>query len=250
VELSEDNSFGDSDWQPYQSSMPFTLSSGDGQKTVYAHFRDLDGNVSNRVFNSIWLDTTSPSSAVSAFGGQQSSPNFPVMWSGADPSSGIASYDVQVRDDGVTPPGGTGTPGTWTNWKTNTVQTSGTYHGEVTHRYCFRSRAHDNAGNVEAYPSAPDACTRVKGTSSATLMLGLTNDVPMSDGQATVAASSCSSATLGSSSPRSAISAVARVRPSGSKQIRSASRGDMPMATICRPAISAVTTQRGPERRS
>ena len=101
--------------------MPFTLSSIDGQKTVYARFRDLDGNVSNRVYSSIWLDTTAPSSAVSAFGGPQSSASFPVSWSGTDANSGIASYDIQVRDDGVTPPGGTGTPGNWTNWKTSTT---------------------------------------------------------------------------------------------------------------------------------
>jgi hypothetical protein len=33
-------------WQPYATSAPWTLSSGDGLKTVYARFRDLAGNVS------------------------------------------------------------------------------------------------------------------------------------------------------------------------------------------------------------
>ncbi len=50
-------------WSPFQAyaaSAPWTLSKGDGNKVVYAQFRDSVGNVSTTVSDSIALDTTSP----------------------------------------------------------------------------------------------------------------------------------------------------------------------------------------------
>src|SRR5262249_11411075 len=142
VLLSEESSFGNAAWQPFAASLPFTLSAGDGSKRVYAKFRDADHNTSAVVSDTIKLDGTPPSSKVSALATSQSSASFTVSWSGTDATSGIATFDIQVRDDGVTAPGGTGTPGTWTNWKTATTLTSASYTGgELAHRYCFRSRA-------------------------------------------------------------------------------------------------------------
>ncbi|MGC9024093.1 MAG: hypothetical protein ACP5NB_04545, partial [Chloroflexia bacterium] len=82
---------------------------------------------------------------------------FAVSWSGEDPTSGIASYDVQVCRDACADP----TQG-WTDWLTQTAQTSATFTGgEHGHTYFFRSRAHDRAGNVEEWPKSPDAWTTV-----------------------------------------------------------------------------------------
>jgi hypothetical protein len=81
-------------------------------------------------------------------------PTFKVQWKGHDfGESGIKCYDVQYKDG----------PDTWQDWKTCTTSTSASFHGERQHRYFFRARATDNAGNVEAWPSQPDTWTYVRG---------------------------------------------------------------------------------------
>ena len=47
--------------EPYATTKSWTLTSGDGQKTVYAKFKDPSGNWSNPVSDTITLDTTPPS---------------------------------------------------------------------------------------------------------------------------------------------------------------------------------------------
>src|SRR5262249_12305912 len=149
MRVSQDNTFGGGSqaWVDYATSLSFQLSAGDGAKTVYAQFRDLDHNVSTTATNTITLDTTAPTSKVNSLSASQSATSFTVSWSGTDALSGIDSYDVQSRDDGVTGPGGSGSPGSWTNWKSDVGVTSGTFSGSVAHRYCFRSRATDQVGN-------------------------------------------------------------------------------------------------------
>ena len=53
----------------YSASVSFTLSTGDGTKTVYVWFRDSARNVSSSVSSSITLDTTSSSGDSSGGGG-------------------------------------------------------------------------------------------------------------------------------------------------------------------------------------
>ncbi len=80
--------------------------------------------------------------------------SFRVRWMGYDRGgSGIKCYDVQYKDG----------PGTWQDWMTCTTSTLARFHGEWGHRYFFRARAVDNAGNVEAWPSKPDTWTYVWG---------------------------------------------------------------------------------------
>ncbi|MFN2286163.1 MAG: hypothetical protein ACK2UQ_17240 [Anaerolineae bacterium] len=79
---------------------------------------------------------------------------FRVRWQGEDSGgSGIQCYDVQVRD-GV---------GLWQDWQTCTTDTVAVFAGERGHTYRFRSRATDNAGNVEAWPARFDTWTRILG---------------------------------------------------------------------------------------
>ena len=73
-----------------------------------------------------------------------------VSWSGTDAGSGIASYDVEVRD---------GESGAWTNWMSEITQTTGVYVGTPDHSIYFRSQARDAAGNLEAEHSAADTQT-------------------------------------------------------------------------------------------
>jgi len=49
-----------SGWQPYWTSASWTLSSGDGDKIVYAQFQDAASNVSSPCSDTILLDTTLP----------------------------------------------------------------------------------------------------------------------------------------------------------------------------------------------
>lgn len=52
-------------WIPYGTSLPWTLTSGDGSKTIECRFQDTLGNVSVTYDSSIILDTTPPSCNVS-----------------------------------------------------------------------------------------------------------------------------------------------------------------------------------------
>ena len=58
--ISEDNNFAGSNWIAYSSTSAFTLSTGDGTKTVYAKFRNGAGNESASSSDTIILDTTGP----------------------------------------------------------------------------------------------------------------------------------------------------------------------------------------------
>ena len=95
----------------------------------------------------------------------QSPAQFTVYWTGSDTGgSGLKSYDIQIRE---------GAAGTWTNWKTNTSDTSASYTGVGGRAYYFRARARDHAGNVEAWPAAHDAMTTVEANPPETAVLAL-----------------------------------------------------------------------------
>jgi len=98
------------------------------------------------------LDTTPPTSSASS-PASVSGLSFTVDWPGDDgDGSDSLRYDVQYRD---------GASGTWTDWRTNTASTSAVFAGQHGHIYDFRSRARDQVGNEEAWPSVPDTTTRV-----------------------------------------------------------------------------------------
>jgi hypothetical protein len=109
----------------------------------YFHIRAVD-NAGNWAVGAAHLgpfkiDTLLPTSA--AFAPEFATAPFEVRWGGSDTGSGIASYDIWVRD---------GLAGTWTPWLAGTSAVNGTY-TDVTagHTYYFRSQARDAAGNLE-----------------------------------------------------------------------------------------------------
>ncbi|TKJ47080.1 hypothetical protein CEE34_05580 [Candidatus Aerophobetes bacterium Ae_b3a] len=64
MHFSNDNASWSS-WESYSSSRSWTLSSGDGEKTVYVQFKDSVGNLSETYSDTIILDTTSPTGTFS-----------------------------------------------------------------------------------------------------------------------------------------------------------------------------------------
>lgn len=84
----------------------------------------------------------------------QSPAPFVVSWSGTDSGpSGIASYDIQVKD---------GPGGVWTDWLVATTSLSAPYAGRDGRTYYFRARARDNGGNLEPWPADYDVQTTVE----------------------------------------------------------------------------------------
>ena len=94
------------------------------------------------------LDAVAPTSAVTPLPASVSTLSFTVNWSGQDDAngSGVAGYDIYVMED----------QGPWVPWQSLATTTSAVFTGVSGHSYSFASRAHDNAGNIEAMHAAPD----------------------------------------------------------------------------------------------
>jgi hypothetical protein len=70
VRYSSDPSFGAAAWEAYSATRAWTLSPGDGDKTVYYQVRDNAGVVSSTYSAEITLDTSPPSGSVLINGGE------------------------------------------------------------------------------------------------------------------------------------------------------------------------------------
>jgi len=99
------------------------------------------------------VDAVPPTSAVAALPAAVNNDNFTVSWAGKDDTggSGVAGYNIWFSDNG----------GPYQLWLADTNATSAQFNGEFGHAYAFFSTAQDNAGNVEAAHSTPDATTSV-----------------------------------------------------------------------------------------
>jgi hypothetical protein len=129
----------------------WNLDSDGSNKPVYLRLRDVNGQVARVVTGTVNVDTTKPSSSMSAL--PATSPSaISLSWSGSDGLSGVASYDLQVRIGGV---------GEWISVLTDTTATSTTYNGTSGSTYYFRARATDAAGNTEPWPDTYDTFTLV-----------------------------------------------------------------------------------------
>ncbi len=103
----------------------------------------------------IALDRVPPSSTVLSLPGSLTSTTFIVNWGGSDTMSGLATYDIQYREDS----------GTWTDRWVATTDNYAWFTGSMYHTYSFRARARDMAGNQEAYPSSADTSVYIQGCS-------------------------------------------------------------------------------------
>ncbi|MBM2832963.1 MAG: hypothetical protein HW406_124 [Candidatus Brocadiaceae bacterium] len=98
----------------YSTNIAYTLSSGDGSKTVYVWYKDASGNVSNTTSDSITLDMTVPSITITSptTGSTYTSTSSTISIGGvaADNTSGVSS--VTWSNDR----GGSGTASGTTSW--------------------------------------------------------------------------------------------------------------------------------------
>ncbi|UCC63936.1 MAG: DUF11 domain-containing protein, partial [Anaerolineae bacterium] len=143
--------------EPFRTSVP---TAGLEADDVALLFLDQD----DRLLAAVNLaDCLPPTSSVAPLPSYHLTTTAPISWSGEDGQSGVASFDVQVRDFNSD---------TWTAWLMETTQTSALFTGQNGHTYLFRSRAHDQAGNVEAWPSGAwgDAFTSLLATPAPVLV--------------------------------------------------------------------------------
>lgn len=136
---------------PFAPTATVTLMGADGTKVLAARVRDGAGNWCGIVTASITLDTTAPSTTLSAVHNDSTALDFLVTWAGVDDTSGVRAYDVQYRIG----------DGPWVNWQSGTVTTQGMLTGKAGEVYYLRARAVDVAGNTEQYSDDPKDLVRV-----------------------------------------------------------------------------------------
>jgi len=90
------------------------------------------------------IDRQNPSAQVNSLPETSVDSAITVGWGGTDNLAGIRWYDVQYKD---------GDRGAWVDWQTNISHTAAIFIGQAGHKYYFRARALDKAGNQELYPA-------------------------------------------------------------------------------------------------
>ena len=90
-------------------------------------------------------DRTAPDAQVLAIVRKDN--GYTVQWGGSDDLSGIAAYDIQVRQ---LPSGG------WTDWQRATAQTLAWFGPDEGRHFAFRVRGRDWADNQEPWPEQAD----------------------------------------------------------------------------------------------
>jgi uncharacterized repeat protein (TIGR02543 family) len=134
--------------EAYSTTKAWTLTSGDGTKTVYAKFKDTIGNWSSAYSDTIVLDSTAPVDGT--LSAAPSNTQISLSWSGfSDTTSGIGSYKLVYSTSSTPSSCSVGTQiysGTGTSY-THTSLTNGM-------TYYYRVCATDNANNTSTGATA------------------------------------------------------------------------------------------------
>jgi hypothetical protein len=128
-----------SDWESYGNSKNWTLSSGDGTKTIYAQYKDNAGNVSTSYNDTIILDTAPPTGSISISGGAASVNTTSVILnlSASDAGSGVGQ--MRLSSDGSS----------WDSWESFATSKSWTLQtGEGVKTVYVQYK--DNLGNLSS----------------------------------------------------------------------------------------------------
>jgi len=121
-----------SDWEPYENSKTYTLSSGDGVKNIYVRVRDNEGNISVSKLATVTLDQTPPTTVHSIQGSQGAQGYLNsalIQFKATDATSGVST--TYYRVDG----------GEWSSGSSVLISEGGTHQVEY---YSV-----DVAGNAE-----------------------------------------------------------------------------------------------------
>jgi hypothetical protein len=99
MNISNEASFPEANWESFSTSKAWTLTSGDGPKTVYAKFRDGGSNESGPESDAITLDTVPPTvEVVSPDGGEVwiGGSNHNITWTANDSGSGFGATPIVI----------------------------------------------------------------------------------------------------------------------------------------------------------
>lgn len=122
---------------------------------ISAYVYDRAGNA-HFIWEPDWtvfvLDRTAPTSSVNPLPATIVGNSVIVRWGGSDNFTGSSQlvYDIEYQTNCV---------GVWRRLASGVLSTETVFTGNYDNSYCFRSRASDLAGNVEAWPTTPDAMT-------------------------------------------------------------------------------------------
>jgi hypothetical protein len=138
VRYSIDGTWDTESWESPSTSKTWSLTQGDGAKTVYYQVSNVLGMVSPTYSDSIVLDTTPPAATITSpsEGEKIQSSSVTVSWSGSDGGSGLEKYEVKL-DSG--------------NWVSKGMLTSHTFAGVSDGSHSVYVKATDNAGNSKEF---------------------------------------------------------------------------------------------------
>jgi hypothetical protein len=170
-------------WESYAISKAWTLSSGDGSKTVFVRFKDTVGKVSTTTTDGIKLDTVAPISSVVIDGGATyaASTSVNLTPSATDATSGVAQ--MSLSNDGTT----------WSAWESYAISKAWTLSSGDGSRMVY-VRFKDTVGNVSS--NASDTITLDTVTPAGSVVI---------DGGATYAASTSVNLTLSATDDTSGV---------------------------------------------
>ncbi len=133
VRVSNDGVWDTEEWEPLASTKDWTLTTGDGQKTVYVQYVDEAGWTSTSSSDTIILDTTAPAVIITSpgFGYEIKTSTVRITWTCSDESSGTSYCEIKLDDD------------SWINVGADTVYTFSEV-GDGTHTVDVK--AYDRAG--------------------------------------------------------------------------------------------------------
>ena len=173
--------------EPYVTTKAWTLTTGDGTKTVYAQFNDPSGNWSSAATDTIVLDTIQPT--ISSMGASSiTATSATITWTTNEPSASQVDY-------GLTTSYGQTTPLDTTLVTNHTVSLSGLTASTLYH---YRARSKDAAGNerlstdatfttaVAADTTRPVGSITINAGAAATNTPGVTLTLSATDNSGTV----------------------------------------------------------------
>lgn len=138
VRYSNDGTWDAEQWESPSPSKQWSLTQGDGTKTVYYQVSNVLGMFSPTYSDSIILDMTPPVATITSpsEGEKIQFSTVTVTWSGSDAGSGLETYEVKI-DSG--------------NWVSKGMLTTHAFTGVADGRHYVYVKATDNAGNSKEY---------------------------------------------------------------------------------------------------